>query len=620
MILIENLLTLFLVFVLFLFFCSIGLFFLALSGIRIREKNFLLVFSFATGVIFFSIMLLFLGKNFLYNREYFLGITLVLGIFSLSKINLVMESLNEFIKEFSNLNNKYLNLILFLIVIRVFYSIFNIFLPPAGWDSLAYHFAIPAIYLKNEKITYIPFMYHSNWPQNMEIIFGYAIGIWNDYLAQGICFLYAMMLLLTIFQFSKTIADKNTGLIALAIVISTTLFKRESVNGYVDVGLSYFFLSSLFSVYLWTLNKDIRFLMVGAICAGGAASVKILGLFSLCFLPLFIIFSDYLLNNENKKLYIKQALWFFIFAVIIACPWYIKSLVDTGNPVWPFAYSLFKGKNWSEELANYRDLYYKTHGAGNSLLQLFFLPYNLIKCKNMDGYLGNNFIFYYFLFPFLIFHIIKEKNFKIFFLLIYSLVFMLFWFFSTQMIRFLFPGFVVITILNSFIVAKILFEYKNNILKVVVYIYLIFLILYSFPFKNKSDFDGIKIFSGFENREKYLEKNIDSFKIIKRINSEKLNDGKIALLKEVRGYYFKKDYIWADPVNQGLITYKEVKQTINEMKKNNIKYILLNSNQYNNAKKDGYTKKVYNIIDEIIKNYSKLLYCESNVCFYEIIK
>lgn len=616
----ENVLTLIFIFILFLFLCCVGLFFLDLSGIKLRENDSLPVFSFASGTIFFSLMLLLLGRFFSYNKEIFLSVSLVLGIFSISKLNLILGGLGVSIKDFLYLNNKILKIILFFVLIRFIFLISSVFIPPVGWDTLAYHFAIPSIYLKAEKIIYIPFMYHSNWPQNMEIIFGYAMSVWNDYLAQGVCFLYAFMLLFTLFKTGKIIFNKNTGFIALSLIISTTLFKREAVNGYVDIGLSYFELSALLGVFLWTQYKDIKFLIAGAICAGGAASVKILGLLSVFILPVFIIFIDYFLNNTNKKLYIREAFWFFIFAFLIALPWYLKSFVDTGNPVWPFAYDLFKGKNWSEELANLRNLYYKTHGAGTSFKQLFFLPYNLVKSYNMDGYIGNNFIFYYLLFPFLIFHLIKEKNFKLFLLVIYSVIFILFWFFSTQMIRFLFPGFVIITLINAFIIDKILFDYKNKILKTIAFSYFVFLVLYSFPFKKISDFDGIKIFLGFTNREKFLEEKLDNYKVIKKINQDKLKEGKIILLKEIRGYYLEKDYMWGDPVNQGIIRYKNTEGTLMDIKKNNVKYILLNNNQYNNAERDGYTEKVYFIIDEIIKKYCKLLYCDNNVCFYEILK
>ena len=614
----QNAVTLIFIFLLFLFLCGTGLFFLDIAGIKLRGKSSLIVFSFGAGSLFFSLILLLLGRYFHYDKTTFAVITVIFSIFALFKLNLIFDGLKNLFREIFFNNSILINFLLCLIFIRLFYSILNIFIPPTGWDTLAYHYAIPAIYNKMEKIVYIPFMYHSNWPQNMEILFGYAMAMRNDLFANGICFLYAFLLLLTVYQFSKEISGKEAGIIAVALIISTTLFKREAVNGYVDIGLSFFEIAALYGVVLWSRTKDLKFLIVAAICAAGAASVKMLGIFSILVLPFFIAFAD-IFNNDNRKLNIKETFWFILFAAFFASPWYIKSFIDTGNPVWPFAYNLFGGKNWSKELADFRQSYYAIHGAGSSLKSFLILPYSLIKSSNMDGYLGNNFIFYYFLFPFLVFYIIKERKSEVSFLLFYSFIFIVFWFFNAQMIRFLFPGFVVITALNAIIIDKILFNYKNKILKVIIAGYLIFLAFYSFPFRYKSDYDGLKLLLGIENRENYLLKNLDCYGLIKKINTDENIKGKIVLIKEVRGYYLNKDYMWGDPVNQGLISYKNKNETLLGLKNNNIKYIFLNNNQYNNASNDGYNENVYKMIKEIINKNAKLVYCENNVCLYELI-
>lgn len=618
MVFFQNSLTLIFIFLFFLFLCGVGLFFLELAGIKLREKNNLIIFSFGAGSLFFSLILLLLGKFFHYDKTTFIVVTVIFSIFVLFKLNLIFDALKNFFYSIFYNNSYFINFILFLILIRFFYSILNIFLPPSGWDTLAYHYAIPAIYNKMGKIVYIPFMYHSNWPQNMEILFGYAMAMRNDLFANGICFLYAFLLLFTVYQFLKEIAGKNAGIIGIILIISTTLFKREAVNGYVDIGLSFFEIAALYGVVLWIKTKELKFIIVAAICSAGAASVKILGFFSILILPFFIAFADFF-NQESRKIHIKEAFWFILFAIFFASPWYIKSYIETGNPVWPFAYDLFGGKNWAKELADFRQNYYAMHGAGSSLKSFLILPYSLIKSSNMDGYLGNNFILYYFIFPFLVFYIIKERKSDVLILLIYSLIFIIFWFFSAQMIRFLFPGFVVITILNSMIIDKILFNFKNKILKIIIAVYLIFLAFYSFPFRYKSDYDGLKLFLGIENRENYLLKNLDNYRLIKKINADENIKGKIVLIKEVRGYYLNKNYIWGDPVNQGLISYKNANATLFDLKNNNIKYIFLNNDQYNNASNDGYTENVYKIINEIINKNTKLVYCENNVCLYELI-
>ena len=61
----------------------------------------------------------------------------------------------------------------------------------------------------------------------------------------------------------------------------------------------------------------------------------------------------------------------------------------------------------------------------------------------MGGYIGNNVILYILLFPLLAIEIIRNKHKEFLFVFIYCFAFLLFWFKSTQMIRFIYPGFAI---------------------------------------------------------------------------------------------------------------------------------------------------------------------------------
>ena len=112
---------------------------------------------------------------------------------------------------------------------------------------------------------------------------------------------------------------------------------------------------------------------------------------------------------------------------------------------------------------------------------------------------------------------------------------------------------------------------------------------------------------------------MDNYRLFKKINADNDITGKIVFFREVRGYYLKKDYIWGDPSNQGIIRYNNTLDTFKDLHNNGVKYVVMNSNMFSKTG-DGYTETVFNIMNEIIEKYSKLKYCDNGVCLYELIK
>jgi hypothetical protein len=67
-------------------------------------------------------------------------------------------------------------LITFSMVVLGALSLVSALAPPAGldWDGLAYHLAVPKMYLAHHRVFYVPFLSHSNFPFLTEML--YALG------------------------------------------------------------------------------------------------------------------------------------------------------------------------------------------------------------------------------------------------------------------------------------------------------------------------------------------------------------------------------------------------------------------------------------------------------------
>jgi hypothetical protein len=76
-----------------------------------------------------------------------------------------------------------------------------------------------------------------------------------------------------------------------------------------------------------------------------------------------------------------RALWhiiaFAVIALAVASPWYLKSFLWTGNPVYPFFYQQFDGRYWSADRALLYTEAQRSFGLGQGPSAFLALPWNL---------------------------------------------------------------------------------------------------------------------------------------------------------------------------------------------------------------------------------------------------
>jgi hypothetical protein len=76
---------------------------------------------------------------------------------------------------------------------------------------------------------------------------------------------------------------------------------------------------------------------------GFALSVKALALIPFFFLAVILLL---------HKARLKGLRWYLFAAIIVGCPFYVKTWVWTGDPVYPYGYRIFKGRHWNAQLAS----------------------------------------------------------------------------------------------------------------------------------------------------------------------------------------------------------------------------------------------------------------------------
>jgi len=89
-------------------------------------------------------------------------------------------------------------------------------LAPAGaieWDSLAYHLAVPKIYLADGRIHYIPFVSHSNFPFTMEMLYTLGLFLNGPALAKLNHLMALVLTLLLLWGMGRRLWGRTAGVV-----------------------------------------------------------------------------------------------------------------------------------------------------------------------------------------------------------------------------------------------------------------------------------------------------------------------------------------------------------------------------------------------------------------------
>ena len=418
-----------------------------ICGLKFLDPGEAVLFSTALGSIVFSgIMTVLVFSGFINSAVCWsiLVVFLVLGWKNLLHLKKLLNVFNSPRSQpvedggLRSLTQSFLGLLVLL-------SIGSAFAPAFANDALVYHLAVPKAFLQAGGLVHLPNNIYSLFPQQIEMLYLFALALGSDSLAQltglGIVFL----LLFALWQYSKKNIHKNYAWLTPLIFISTPTFFSVASSAYVDLqAAAYVFLA----FYSWKNGCDQKqpgwfFLMT--LFAGAAIATK---LTTVIILPLaFLGLALHGRTHKNLKQTVSQCLILIFGSLLILSPWLARNYFFTGNPVAPFFMNIFGGENainWDVVRSQMQFQYYSSLGMGHSFLDFLLLPINLTffseaHSLKFDGHIG---IVYLLLIPALLG--LDRKSIPL--AIVFS-VLLIFWFMQTQYIRLLAPAFAFLSVL-----------------------------------------------------------------------------------------------------------------------------------------------------------------------------
>ena len=247
------------------------------------------------------------------------------------------------------------------------------------YDGLVYHLSIPKAYLRAGSIEAIPWLSHSNFPFALEMLYLLGLMLRDQSLAKLFHLACGWLAVCAIFAFARRAWGARAGWLGAALFAATPLVAWEMMSAYNELAFALYAFLAIFALSRWFEGRAQKegdgWLWVAGLMCGLSLGTKMLAgaVFIFCLLAL----AWALIRSADRRGTALRALGFAAIAAAVAAPWYLKSYLYTGNPVYPFFYEVFGGRYWTAERAREYAAAQKGFGLGTGPLSFLALPWNL---------------------------------------------------------------------------------------------------------------------------------------------------------------------------------------------------------------------------------------------------
>lgn len=519
-------------------------------------------------------------------------------------------------------------LVIILLTNFIFPLFANALVPPYNYDAVAYHLAIPKIFIQQNSINYISFIPYSNWPLETELLFTLSLLISSEEVAQLITWITLILVSLSLFYFGRKWFNSEVGLVAAAIFSSTPMVTTLAGTGLIELPLTLYTLLAIMTFLEWLTSGERYNWILSAIFGGLAASTKLNGALVPLILGILLVYVI-LKRNQFKRLNI--FVYYGLIAFIVVSPWYIKTWVQTGNPFWPFLFDLLGGRNWdelgTEYLLGFIRLPNLTINVKNWLLGGYLLTFEANKFGPYRVVLGPLYlIFIPFSIPALFKMDRKERRILSWLLLIGFLLYTV-WFLQTHQTRFLMPAssiFALISAIGLYWLWNLGSRWWPTIVKTV----LIGLFVYFNWITNPADRNQVKnswpFLSGQMTRDQFLESVIPGYEVFSFANDNLSDDAYLWMaLYESRGYYLDQEYMWANPISQRdvrLENFMDGSELAEELHQRGFTHIIFWTDQLETFSYIRYGPELIELTHNLLSEHAKLIYQSTPLELYELLR
>ena len=232
--------------------------------------------------------------------------------------------------------------------------------PPVGGDQTKYQLVYPRLYALAGGLVPTPWSFWGQMQFLPNFVFALGFAASGDTLARllnGAMGVAAALALATLV--GRHLAPR-AGAIAGALFFTLPITWSLMTHAGVDLAVVLYTALGTAAFLAWAAEGRAGDLRRAALMAGLAGGSKLMGLLVPALLGAALL-GVLAWRAEPGRRLVRAGLAFGLVVLVAASPWYVRNAVETGNPIYPFAYSVFGGRYWSSAASEYLADYYRQY-------------------------------------------------------------------------------------------------------------------------------------------------------------------------------------------------------------------------------------------------------------------
>jgi len=206
--------------------------------------------------------------------------------------------------------------------------------PLTSWDAAVAHASLPATYVRLDEIRLLPGNVYSAYPQLIHTLGALDFTYYDKFEVGPANWLLSVFACGAVYGLAHRIGGRTAGLIAAAMFATSPIFIAQLSTVAIDVPFTGFIASALLALVIWGDTKSVRYLIAAGAIAGAACGIRHSG-----YLAAFLMFVWVVIQSKDNRA--KLSAIFAASVAIASAPWWLRSWVLVGNPVYPLLTSVF---------------------------------------------------------------------------------------------------------------------------------------------------------------------------------------------------------------------------------------------------------------------------------------
>lgn len=252
--------------------------------------------------------------------------------------------------------------------------------PVIGVDELIYRLAAAKLYLRHGRLMYIPSMVFHQQPQHIQMIQLWGMALGSESSAQVVQWGMGVLLLLALVDLARHEMPPTWALLSGAVFYTYSDVIVMSGRASPDLANGFFMALAIIAWLKWLKTDVNRWLIAAGIFSGlFAAGARLPGAYGAISLAALVFIVGWRQRRWKFLVATKYSLGLGMLAFLMVAPWYARSYLQTGNPVWPFLATVFGARDWTTATYNLFTANYSQQEVGRwlSVGRIFTAPWHL---------------------------------------------------------------------------------------------------------------------------------------------------------------------------------------------------------------------------------------------------